>query len=268
MTHDVFQKSADQPAIPHRGVLRPSDFANDFTFVHYPPPTELTQYIAYIWVIFWDFPPGVVRTSPAVLPGPQVNLFFTNEGAGVQEVFRAYRTYTAKGCGKVAGIAYKPAGLRAFCARDTSVLTDIFPQVDVTYTKTLLAKEPNRIYDQLMLLLATRHPIYDKNIIKVQRIIEAIEQDNALNTVEAVARRFAKSPRALQALFQNYAGVGVKWVLLRQRLLEAAERIRFDSQLDWTAIAYDLGYSSQSHFITDFKQITGMTPAQYLRFIA
>jgi AraC-like DNA-binding protein len=28
-------------------------------------------------------------------------------------------------------------------------------------------------------------------------------------------------------------------------------------------MAYDLGYSSQQHFITDFKQVLGQTPVQY-----
>jgi AraC-like DNA-binding protein len=32
---------------------------------------------------------------------------------------------------------------------------------------------------------------------------------------------------------------------------------------DWTAIAYDLGYSSQQHFITNFKREPGKTPLQY-----
>jgi len=31
---------------------------------------------------------------------------------------------------------------------------------------------------------------------------------------------------------------------------------------NWAAIAYDLGYSSQGHFITDFKQILGKTLRQ------
>lgn len=66
----------------------------------------------------------------------------------------------------------------------------------------------------------------------------------------------------------KFAGVGIKWVLIRQRLLEATKRIRLDSRPEWSVIAYDLGYSSQSHFIADLKKVTGMTPAQYLRFIA
>jgi len=34
-------------------------------------------------------------------------------------------------------------------------------------------------------------------------------------------------------------------------------------QPNYAAIAYDLGYSSQQHFISAFKQVLGKTPLQY-----
>lgn len=40
------------------------------------------------------------------------------------------------------------------------------------------------------------------------------------------------------------------------------------SEPDWTAIAYDLGYSSQQHFITDFRTVLGVTPVQYEKSLA
>ena len=45
--------------------------------------------------------------------------------------------------------------------------------------------------------------------------------------------------------------------------LLAAQRIRESARPNWATIAYDLGYSSQQHFITDFKQVLGKTPLQY-----
>lgn len=37
---------------------------------------------------------------------------------------------------------------------------------------------------------------------------------------------------------------------------------------DWAALAADLGYSSQQHFITDFRRTVGLTPVQYRRAVA
>jgi AraC-like DNA-binding protein len=34
---------------------------------------------------------------------------------------------------------------------------------------------------------------------------------------------------------------------------------------NWADLAYELGYSSQQHFITQFRQVLGKTPVQYWR---
>ncbi|WP_369417970.1 helix-turn-helix domain-containing protein [Cohnella mopanensis] len=54
---------------------------------------------------------------------------------------------------------------------------------------------------------------------------------------------------------------GIK--LQRNKLLEAARFIRECEHPDWADMAYDLGYSSQQHFITDFNRVLGKTPLQY-----
>ena len=69
--------------------------------------------------------------------------------------------------------------------------------------------------------------------------------------------------RSIQQLFSEYVGVGLKWLLQRDKLLEAAQYIRENNKPDWAALGYDLGYSSQQHFITDFKRVLGKTPVQY-----
>lgn len=50
---------------------------------------------------------------------------------------------------------------------------------------------------------------------------------------------------------------------VQARLLEAATTAANETKPDWAAIAADLGYSSQGHFIADFKRATGQTPASF-----
>ena len=50
---------------------------------------------------------------------------------------------------------------------------------------------------------------------------------------------------------------------MRARMLDALEAAYKQDKTDWAAIAADLGYSSQAHFITDFKRATGQTPATF-----
>jgi AraC-like DNA-binding protein len=80
--------------------------------------------------------------------------------------------------------------------------------------------------------------------------------------VDDLAAAAGRSPRALQRLFREYVGVTPKWVLRRLRLQEAAERMA-DGTGDWAALALDLGYFDQAHFINDFRRVVGRSPAEY-----
>ena len=94
-----------------------------------------------------------------------------------------------------------------------------------------------------------------------------VEADRELRSVDAVAQRVHVSGRTLQALFNKYVGVGLKWVLMRYRLVEAAELAARTPDPDWATIALDLGYSHQSHFVNDFRKLIGKSPVQYLQAI-
>jgi AraC-like DNA-binding protein len=69
----------------------------------------------------------------------------------------------------------------------------------------------------------------------------------------------------LQRWFNEYVGVGPKWVINRYRLHEAIERLAGDLPVDWTQLALELGYFDQAHFIRDFKALVGVPPAAYVR---
>jgi AraC-like DNA-binding protein len=69
--------------------------------------------------------------------------------------------------------------------------------------------------------------------------------------------------RRLQRLFSEYVGVSPKWVMRRARLHEAALRADSGEEIDWAALAADLGYSDQSHLTRDFTATLGIPPARY-----
>ena len=63
-------------------------------------------------------------------------------------------------------------------------------------------------------------------------------------------------------------GVGPKWVIQRYRLHEAVARVQAGRPVAWAALAQDLGYFDQAHFIRDFKAMVGQTPQAYARTLA
>jgi AraC-like DNA-binding protein len=85
--------------------------------------------------------------------------------------------------------------------------------------------------------------------------------------VDDVVNRMGLNKRSLQRLFSQYVGVSPKWVIKRDRLHEATEQLTSGSVVNWAKLAQDLGYFDQAHFIKDFKNIVGSTPAEYAKAI-
>lgn len=266
---DVFQKTA--ATYEPRGRLDPHGFARHVQFGTYAPPADLAPFVEHTWAIRWA---GVARPyhSDEVMHRPYVDLFFSRQGSGIQGTFRGRRTYVASGDGRIVGVRFRPGGFRPFWDGALTELQDAIgdprrfsPRADRDFVERLLAQDDRAARASLLALVRERAPAPDPQIDLLNAIIEAIEADEGLRTVAAVARACERSERWLQQFFRDYAGIGLKWLLQRHRLLASARQIRESDRPDWVAIAYDLGYSSQAHFITAFKQVLGKTPRQYKR---
>jgi AraC-like DNA-binding protein len=265
--NDVLQKSADN--YEPRGRLDPAGFDRHVDFHTFLPPADLAPFIEHVWTIRWD--EGENRYySEEVMHRPYVDIFVSKDQSGIQGTFRAKRIYVAAGSGRIVGIRFKPGAFHAFWDGAIADLQDkymdlqqVFPQADNHHIEHLLTLEDEAVIQDLLKLARAKQLLPDANIELINEIIIATETDESLQTVTAVAKAFSRSERWLQQLFQDYIGIGLKWLLQRRRLLAAAEQIRETDQPNWAAIAYDLGYSSQQHFITDFKQVLGKTPLQY-----
>ena len=264
---DVLQKSADN--YEPRGRLDPAGFERHVSFHTYVPPADLASFIDHFWTIRWDDVDKAYH-SEEVMHRPYVDVFVSMQQSGIQGTFRGKRTYVAAGRGRIVGIRFRPGAFHAFwdgaladLQEKILALQKVFPQADDRYIEHLLTLDDEAVIHKLLNLIRAKHPQPDANIELINEIITAIEIDKSLQTVTAVAKTFARSERWLQQLFQDYVGMGLKWLLQRHRLLAAAEQIRETNEPNWAAIAYELGYSSQQHFITDFKQVLGKTPRQY-----
>lgn len=268
---DVLQKSADM--YKPRGRLDPQGFVRRVDFRTYTPPPDLAPFIEHFWLLRWDEGAGTYY-SEEVMHRPYVDLFLSEQQSGVQGTFRGKRTYVAAGRGRIVGCRFRPGAFRAFwhgvlaALQDSTIdVQEIFPQLDQIAVEQLLTDEDQAVIQHLVEVVRAKRPVPDDNIELINQIITAVEGDESLKTVAAVGKAFGRSERWLQQLFQDYVGVGLKWLLQRHRLLAAAERIRQSDEHDWAGIAYDLGYSSQQHFITAFKQVVGKTPLQYKQTI-
>ncbi len=263
----VFQKPAE-PYEP-RGRLDPAGFERHVQFRMEPPPADLAPFIVHFWVIRWDSALGHYD-SDEVMHRPYVDVFLSAQESGIQGTFRGKRTYSAAGSGRILGIRFRPGAFHAFWRGEMADLQDkvvalnqAFPWADAPGIARILALSDDAAITELQRLTCSKLPGPDETIALINEIIGEVETDEDLTTVAAVATAYGKSERWLQQVFRDYLGIGLKWLLQRKRLLAAAEQIRDADEPNWADIAYDLGYASQQHFITDFKTVLGSTPVQY-----
>ncbi len=99
-------------------------------------------------------------------------------------------------------------------------------------------------------------------IALVHNIMEELRRDDFFDNIENVAGRYGITSRYLQKLFLQYTGLTPKLYSKINRFQNSLNLV-IKSDIPLTTIAYDCGYSDQSHFIREFKSFTGITPSGY-----
>ncbi|HEX8254885.1 MAG TPA: helix-turn-helix domain-containing protein [Thermoanaerobaculia bacterium] len=252
------------PARP-RGLLRATP-NGELRHVRHAPSPELAFWIEHYWLVEWNLrEPFVAQT----LPHPSVHLVIDEVRPRITGVMTGRFSSTLDGVGRVFGVKFRPGAFRPILGRSMSTITD-------------RELDPHEYFGELMLailavpddrarvavadsMLRDRMLAPDPRVDEVNRIMDFVLSDVELTRVEQLAERSGFTARSLQRLFREYVGVSPKWVIHRYRLHEVLERIDAGGDVDWSAVAHDLGYFDQAHFIRDFRKLVGMTPAQYLK---
>ncbi|HEX7150238.1 MAG TPA: helix-turn-helix domain-containing protein [Thermoanaerobaculia bacterium] len=248
-----------------RGVLQGAP-QGTMRHVRHEPSPDLAFWVEHYWIVEWDLrEPYLAET----LPHPSVHLVVDAERARIAGVHTGRFTRRLEGASRVFGIKFRPGAFRPILGRPLSTITnrELDPRDFFGDLGTAIQATPD---DQSRIEIAgsflRQHvPPRDEKVGEVNRIMDLVLDDPEITRVEHLAARGGAGTRTLQRLFNDYVGVSPKWVINRYRLHEVLERIARGAAVDWAAVALDLGYFDQAHFIRDFKKLVGKTPAQYAR---
>jgi AraC-like DNA-binding protein len=83
--------------------------------------------------------------------------------------------------------------------------------------------------------------------------------------IQDLADAAGLSLRHFQRRFRKLTGLNPKHYARICRIGHAVHRKELEPELNWTALAHEAGYADQSHFIRDFKALTGTLPREFLR---
>lgn len=106
----------------------------------------------------------------------------------------------------------------------------------------------------------------ERNIYDQQRIAHNITLINTLNaqlTVDELAADACLSRKQHERVFKKMVGLSPKQFLKVIRFQYALLAHQQHSNESLTELAYRCGYYDQSHMISDFRELSGITPGQY-----
>lgn len=276
---EIFQnsvKSKRETELRRSGVLSAKTF-DDFSQLRaFLPSQQLRPFVSHYWIVRWNIPEGITYKPTEVLSRPVVNIFFMPDEAFVYGLTTEAFEYEAKARGVMAGATFTYGGFYPFWGKSMSELPTgktplkaIFPECTPAFSRELTAIEDDEEIAQRIEAVLERTPVQQSpHLQTLHSIIDTISSDSSLRSSKEVSKHFRIPERTLQLLFQREVGVSLKWVTMRARLLEVAARASAEAKPDWAATAADLGYSSQGHFIADFKRATGQTPASFHKTVA
>lgn len=82
-------------------------------------------------------------------------------------------------------------------------------------------------------------------------------------TIDALGTRFGMSPRSLRRNWSKYYSESIKKFVTRRRISEAQHLLEHHSG-NITQIAYEVGYEDPLYFSRVFREITGVSPSEFL----
>lgn len=99
---------------------------------------------------------------------------------------------------------------------------------------------------------------------RIRRLCSAVANVSG-GSIHSIADRFGLSHRRVIQIFDAHVGLKPKAFQRVSRLRLTLERLDGDRSLPLARVAYEAGYSDQSHLANEFRRLTGLTLSAYSR---
>lgn len=99
----------------------------------------------------------------------------------------------------------------------------------------------------------------------VRDICISIYDAQGMITVNSLAEQFSMDRQSLNKTFLKHVHYTTKKFIIFVRVLNSIKFKFYNPSFSMTSLAHEFGYFDQSHFIYDFKRISGVTPAQLFK---
>lgn len=163
--------------------------------------------------------------------------------------------------GAVAAILRTPAG--AFQDQVVSLLDFRESELSQLRERLIEAAAPRDKFELVEAFLSQHLDFKIRPNKAVVHAVRQIERCHGTKPISEILTEIGYSRRWFGALFRETVGVTPKVYARIRRFQNVVRRIRHDADRGWSEMALNAGYFDQSHFISEFKDFSGITPVQY-----
>lgn len=225
----------------------------------------------WFWIPEWQIQPG--RSSRQhLIAYPACNLVVEPGGIGLAGPTTGSSHRDLTGTGWAVGALLRPAAVPHFTDRPAA-LRDTYRPVELPVLHGQVRgamvgagdrqARHRRAVEAFSAWFAGTVAPPSRGALLANAMVEAIDSDPRIRTVEDAAVRLRLSARSLQRLAYRYVGLPPLTLIRRRRLQEAADRLRTDPEATLAAVAADLGFSDQAHLANEFRSVLGLTLSSY-----
>ncbi|SED76875.1 AraC-type DNA-binding protein [Amycolatopsis tolypomycina] len=255
-----------------RGIVGPATARTQFTLTRHPPAPALAEFVEYHWILRWDLR-GKPPYEQRVLPNLAVHVTFFPGASGVHGPAHTVFSHRLTGRVQGLGVRFRPGTFRAFLDGPVCDIADrAVPLADVFGAAAEQAAESVRAAGSDAQMAGAIDNLLIANPVRLSpaaraaaEAVESIARDPGITRVAQLCADTGLTTRSVQRMFAEHVGVPPKWAIRIYRLNDAAQRLVTEGDPDYAGLAVRLGYSDQSHFIRDFRTVTGQSPAEYAR---
>ncbi len=250
------------------------------------PSKALSPYIKRYWAIENVLDKGEVCVQRIIPTGlTELMLYFTprpkiltdnkdlSDNAALYGHQNSFYDMELTGNLSVFSIVFEPQGLMQFfnfplteiCNRNIS-LKDISGQAgqDLEEKMSEASTFPQRVtIVEAYLFDLLKNNFDDFEFRRINHIAGLIKQTYGNIHINQLASEACLSRKQFERIFAEHIGISPKQYLKIIRFQSAIFQKQRNNDLNMTELSYSSGYFDQSHFINDFKSLSGLTPKHY-----
>lgn len=163
------------------------------------------------------------------------------------------------------GVSFYPHALTSFFGMGADELTNQMPDINMVYRCNLAERLRNKTHLERVAVLDSFLLGKMAKLSLDFTVQSIVHKKEGVGDMEMLASSFRISERQLQCRFKKQVGVALKKYERISRFELALSLLATADYSELTSIAFELGYSDQSHFIKEFQEFAGMSPYHFVR---